>query len=125
MAAPVIAPGAIAPLALKAMPHIFSRCSPQGAEPELDYLRLPMGCAVYRAFPTLPKDCQASTPCSIVTLCQPVVRDFCQKAMRSNVTKGGGPNLSEVAIVLVMLKRRRKSCTASRAGTNLQSSNKT
>jgi hypothetical protein len=43
MAAPVIAPGAIAPLALPSMPHIFARCAlpialPKGAEPELDYL---------------------------------------------------------------------------------------
>jgi hypothetical protein len=75
MAAPVIAPGAIAPLALPSMPHIFTRCA-LGAT-----LRRPVQ----------------------FTLCQPVVRDFCQKAMRSNVTKGGGPNLSEVAIVLVML----------------------
>jgi len=73
----------------------------------MDYLRVPMGCAAYRAFPTLPKDCHIRIatlrrPVQF-TLCQPVVRDFCQKAMRSNVTKGGGPNLSEVAIVLVML----------------------
>ena len=43
MAAPVIAPGAIAPLALPSMPHIFARCAlpialPKGAEPELDDL---------------------------------------------------------------------------------------
>lgn len=80
--------------------------SPQGAEPELDYLRITCvfrwgapsigRSPLCRRFATLRRSVQ-------FTLCQPVVRDFCQKAMRSNVTKGGGPNLSEVAIVLVML----------------------
>lgn len=51
LAAPAVLP--IVPLALPAVPHLFVRCAPLGAEPELDYLRVPTGCAVYRAFPTL------------------------------------------------------------------------
>ena len=51
MAAPAVLP--IVPLALPAVPHLFVRCTPLGAEPELDYLRVPTGCAVYRAFPAL------------------------------------------------------------------------
>jgi hypothetical protein len=56
-----LAPGAAAPPALHpiapyappAVPHVFTRCAPVGAELELDYLRVQRRCAVYRAFPTL------------------------------------------------------------------------
>ena len=43
----------IAPLPPPAVPHLFTRCSPVGAEPEWDYLRVLAACAVYRAFPHL------------------------------------------------------------------------
>ena len=49
--APVLFP--IAPLMPPAVPHIFTRCTPLGVEPELDYLRVPTGCAVVRAFPLM------------------------------------------------------------------------
>ena len=51
MVAPVLFP--IAPLMPPAVPHIFTRCTPLGVEPELDYLRVPTGCAVVRAFPLM------------------------------------------------------------------------
>ena len=50
-AAPALLP--IAPLLAPAVPHLFTRCRPVGANPELDWLRVPMGCGVYRAFPLL------------------------------------------------------------------------
>ena len=52
---PVVGPGPIpiAPLLPPVVPHLFTRCAPAGANPELDYLRVPTGCAVYRAFPAL------------------------------------------------------------------------
>ena len=36
-----------------AMPHIFTRCAPVGAEPEMDYLCVPTACGIYKALPTL------------------------------------------------------------------------
>ena len=43
----------LAPLPAPAVPHLFSRCTPVGAEPEWDYLRVSTACAVYQAFPLL------------------------------------------------------------------------
>ena len=53
MAAPAPMMLPIAPLPPPAVPHLFTRCSPVGAEPEWDYLRVSAACAVYRAFPHL------------------------------------------------------------------------
>jgi hypothetical protein len=52
-AGPAPAPLPIAPLAPPAVPHVFTRCTPPGAEPEMDYLRVSDTCAVLRAFPNL------------------------------------------------------------------------
>ena len=47
------APLPIAPLALPGVPHVFTRCTPPGVEPEMDYLRVSNACAAFRAFPNL------------------------------------------------------------------------
>ena len=44
---------AIPPLLPPAMPHLFTRCTPLGVDAEQDYLRVPITCGVYGAFPTL------------------------------------------------------------------------
>ena len=46
-------PVAILPLLPPAVPHVFTRCTPLGMDPEQDYLRVPMVCGVYNAFPNL------------------------------------------------------------------------
>ena len=43
----------LAALLPPATPHTFTRCTPLGVDAEQDYLRVPITCGVYGAFPTL------------------------------------------------------------------------